>query len=103
MQAITTKVLPATYHRPMRCKATAQAGSVTISVDQYESTNEAHGEAAKALCLKFGWVGCLAMGTTHKGDNVFVFVPRIAGVARWNDMLTVGNPIREELRRANHD
>lgn len=100
MQAITTKILPATEHRPTRCKAMAKCGSVVLSTDQFESIHEAHQEAAKALCVKMNWHGYLAQGIDHKEDNVFVFVPRIAGGARWDDMVTVGNPIREELRRA---
>lgn len=74
MQAITTKILPATQHRPTRCKAMAKCGSVVLSTDQFESTDEAHKEAALALCRKFAWEGSLVTGTTHQGDNVWVFV-----------------------------
>lgn len=74
MQAITTKYLPATNYRGSRVKATAQAGSVTISFDLGLRDEDCHKEAALALCRKFGWEGSLIMGTTHNGDNVWVFI-----------------------------
>lgn len=71
MQAIITKILPTTEHKPRRCKATAQGGSVTISTDAYE---DYHREAALALCRKLGWEGSLVMGTLPNEDNVWVFI-----------------------------
>lgn len=74
MQTITTKVLAATNKRPTRVKATAQAGSVTISHD-YGTLDNIHEEAALALCRKLGWEGSLVMGTLPNEDNVWVFIP----------------------------
>lgn len=74
MQAITTKYLPATNCKPSRVKATSQAGSVTISHDCADNHDDTHKKAVLALCRKFGWEGSLVMGTTHHGDNVWVFV-----------------------------
>lgn len=80
MQAITTKYLPATNHKPARVKATATAGSVLVSYDSALRDDDAHKEAALALCRKFGWEGSLVMGTTHNGDNVWVFIPSVRDI-----------------------
>lgn len=99
MQAITTKILPSTNHRSTRVKAMAKAGSIVVSTDQYENTNKAHQAAAKALCVKMNWQGYLVQGIDHKEDNVFTFLPHIASVPRWEEIIKVGNPVerfREE-------
>lgn len=56
-QAIVTKFIGPTNSRGSRVKATAAAGSVTLSWD-YSLNHEAnHDAAAKALADKFGWKG----------------------------------------------
>ena len=56
-QAITTKYLAPTNHRGARIKATAAAGSITVSWDYSTNSVYNHYEAAKALANKFDWLG----------------------------------------------
>jgi hypothetical protein len=56
-QAITTKYLGPTNSRGSRVKATASAGSVTLSWDHALDSDENHRAAALALAAKFGWDG----------------------------------------------
>lgn len=73
-QAIVTKYLGPTNTRPARVKATAQAGSVTVSWDHAFSVDGNHGTAARALCTKFGWRGRLCGGGMPDGTgNCYVF------------------------------
>ena len=55
MQAITTKYIGATNFRSSRVKATAQAGSVTITWNDSLSVDENHKQAALKLMAKLGW------------------------------------------------
>lgn len=78
-QAIETKYLGPTNSRGARVKATAQAGSVTLSWDNSLNADENHGRAAVALADKFGWYrgkpGYWAGGGNAKGTgNVYVWV-----------------------------
>lgn len=52
MQAIITKYLGPTNHRGSRIKATAWAGSVTVSYDYSLDTVGNHKAAAQAICDK---------------------------------------------------
>lgn len=54
-QAIVTKYLGATNFRGSRVKATAYAGSVTVSWDDALDVQENHAKAAQALAAKWGW------------------------------------------------
>lgn len=54
-QAVTTKYLGPTDSRGSRVKATAQAGSVTISWDDALDGADNHAAAAAALAKKYGW------------------------------------------------
>lgn len=51
MQAIITKFLPVTNHKPNRIKASCARGSIIISVDSCKE--DCHLEAAKKLIAKF--------------------------------------------------
>jgi len=78
MQAIQTKYLSPTNTRGARIKATAAAGSVTISYPYELSGQAVHRKAAEALCAKFDWdvesiYGQLIGGQLANGDYVFVF------------------------------
>ena len=53
MQAITTKYLPCTNVRGAHIKATAQAGSVTLSWDHSLDAGDNHKAAAMALVDKY--------------------------------------------------
>jgi hypothetical protein len=73
-QAITTKYLGATDHRDARVKATAYAGSVTVSWDHALDCDDNHTAAAVALCRKYGWRGELHGGGMPGGrGNCYVF------------------------------
>jgi hypothetical protein len=75
MQAIETKYMGPTNYRGSRIKATAYAGSITISYDDALSPEENHLMAAKALMAKFGWKGKLAGGGNPKGTgNYYVMI-----------------------------
>jgi hypothetical protein len=54
-QAIVTKYLGPTNYRGSRVKATASAGSVTLSWDCALDSEENHQLAANALADKFNW------------------------------------------------
>lgn len=74
MQAIQTKYISPTNHRGARIKATAAAGSITISYPYELSGQACHRAAAEALRDKFGWDhGPLVGGQLSNGDYVFVF------------------------------
>ena len=71
MQAITTRILPATNTKPTRIKAFSASGiSVTVSAD-----HSSHQGAVRALCQKLNWTGrMIGGGIGNGGDMVFVFV-----------------------------
>lgn len=74
-QAIETKYLGPTNHRGGRIKASAQAGSVTVSYDHALDTYDNHRMAAIALMKKVGWKGGLKGDGNARGNGyVFVFV-----------------------------
>lgn len=54
-QAIVTRFLGPTNHRGARVKATADAGTVTVSWDYALGIAENHQAAATALLDKLGW------------------------------------------------
>ncbi len=56
-QAIVTRYIGATNHKPSRVKAIADVGSVTIPWDSNLGTESNHREAARALAVKSGWLG----------------------------------------------
>lgn len=82
MQAIRTRILPATNTKPQRIKATSCSGiSITLSLSAIDGhqTGEPnyHRAAVKAFCEKIGWEGDFAMGgLTNNGDCVAVFVTK---------------------------
>jgi hypothetical protein len=73
MQAIKTKIIPATNTKPTRIKATSCGGiSVTLSTSNIEG--DQHIAAVRALCEKLKWKGKMVMGgLTKDGDCVAVF------------------------------
>jgi hypothetical protein len=81
-QAIETKWLGPTNVRGSRVKATAEAGSITLSWDHSLNTDENHRKAAEALAAKFDWVGGyygeLAGGALPGRGYAFVFVGKDA-------------------------
>ena len=82
-QAIITKYLGPTNFRGSRVKATAQAGSITLSWDDALGVDENHLRAALALCKKFGWDNrskkmmalplLIGGGLPNNTGNVYVF------------------------------
>lgn len=55
-QAIITKYLGATNYRGSRVKATAQAGSVTLSWDDAFDVDTNHLRAARTLAMRLKWL-----------------------------------------------
>ena len=72
LQAIQVKYLGPTNYRGSRYKATAAAGSVTVSADDVLSTEGNVIAAAHALCDKFGWSKDMVYGQLADGTYVFV-------------------------------
>ena len=77
-QAITTKYIGPTNHRGSRVKATAEAGSVSLSWDSALNSDKNHIAAALALVSKFGWKGEWRGGGLP-GNGGYVFVCNHAG------------------------
>ena len=82
MQAITTKYFSPTDTRPSKIKATAAAGSVTVSYDHSLNAEANHKAAAMALCVTFKWEGNLNSGELPNGNRVFVFEPKSVTMMR---------------------
>ncbi len=74
MQAITTKYFGPSNVKGSRIKATAQAGSLTVSKDDSLNYEDAHLAAAKAFAQKLGWHGSWVGGFNHHGEGVWVCV-----------------------------
>lgn len=55
MQAITTRYLGPTNHRPSRIIAQCNAGRLVVSWDYALNIEDNHGAAAQALIAKLGW------------------------------------------------
>jgi len=74
MQAIQTKIIPYTNHKPMRIKAECFVGKITVHWD-YSLDGEAnHILAAKALMDKLGWEFDFVSGTLKDGSMVHVLI-----------------------------
>ena len=72
-KAILVKYLPFTNHKPSRVKAIVhQKVSITVSVSEYASNDEAILAAAKAIAKSLCWRGKYIKGTLPNGDVVFV-------------------------------
>lgn len=89
MQAIITKYFGPGNVRGSRIKATAAAGSVTMSYDYCLNPDDNHRKAAELLCVKMGWVSSpnnlyttLVQGQLPNGDNVFTFIPEAYELAK---------------------
>jgi hypothetical protein len=80
MQAISTKFIGPTNHRGSRIKATADAGSVTLSWDYALGTSANHRAAAIALANKFKWLDYsdLSEGGSLRAGNgeCFILTPK---------------------------
>jgi hypothetical protein len=83
-QAIQTKWLSPTNHRPARVTAWADAGRVTIPQDDCKSIDDSHQRAAKMLAEKFDWRGEWYQGALpNNSGQVFVCVD-----GRWGSDIT---------------
>lgn len=79
MKAITTKFIFSTDHRPTQIRAWAQTSDndrqqVTIDYPHGLDLEEAHKQAATALCKKLDWPADMIGGSVRNG-YVFVFLP----------------------------
>ncbi len=71
-QAIVTRYHGPANVRGSRVKATASAGSVTLTWDDALNADENHMRAARALANKYGWHGEYHFGGMPDGSRVFV-------------------------------
>lgn len=71
-QAIQTKYLGLTDMRGSRCKAWAQAGSITINWNHALNSEQNHIAAAQALARKLGWTGAWSGGGLPDAGYAFV-------------------------------
>jgi hypothetical protein len=72
-QAIVTKYIGPTNVRGSRVKATAAAGSVTLSWDCALNSEDNHAKAAEALANKYKWRGrWFGGGMPDDKGNVYV-------------------------------
>ena len=77
MQAIETKFLGPTNTKGARIKASARAGSVTVSYEYGPGVDGAHDLAVIALVTKLEWWGVWARGGKADGTgNVYVCISR---------------------------
>jgi len=72
-QAIVTKFIGPTNNRGSRIKATADAGSVTVSYDHALGVEGNHRAAAEALALKYGWPLDMVGGGLPGSGYAFVY------------------------------
>jgi hypothetical protein len=83
MQAFHTRYLGPTNVRGSRIKASAAAGSQTVSYDHALNLEENHKAAAEAFQQKLGWTGqyygTLQGGSLANGDYVWVMVKTPTG------------------------
>lgn len=88
MQAITTKVIPATSYRPTRIKAECERGSITVCRPDADTVEDAHRAVARMLCERFAnedltqrgeplernpWLRPFVTGQSCDGDHQHVF------------------------------
>jgi hypothetical protein len=72
-QAIVTKFIGPSNVRGARVKATAAAGSITLSWDHALGHEQNHRAAAMALATKYGWNGrYVGGGMPGAAGNVYV-------------------------------
>lgn len=72
LQAISTRVLPATNTKGTRIRATHPGKAESIVTDAYsgefsDTSTEAHAHAARLLLKKLGWEGEMVGGSTANG------------------------------------
>lgn len=95
MQAILTRVIPATNTKPTRIKAICARGSLTMAYDgpHQLGSDLAHAEVARALCSRFAvedmaqygpksksaWDAPFVTGCLKNGDFAHVFLAPEAG------------------------
>ena len=76
MQAIVTKLIPATDHHGTRVKATCAGGSITIPFDYEKDEFTQQRDAAWKLVAKLGWEKSnflMETGTLPNGDLCHVY------------------------------
>lgn len=66
MQAIITKYIPATNHKPSRIKASCERGHGYFSAQDHEEWGSAHRAACDALCARFDAEDSAKYGSTQR-------------------------------------
>lgn len=74
MQAIQTKVIPATEHRKERIKAVCKAKSHTINIRHNARINSEHKRAVIELLEILGWRNKFVSGVLKDGSYVHVLI-----------------------------
>lgn len=72
-QAITTRFLGPTDHRPARVVARCDGGRVVLSWDHGKSSGQNHADAAWRLAFDLGWSGTWQGGALPNGHG-YAFV-----------------------------
>jgi hypothetical protein len=100
-QAITTKFLGPTNYRGSRVKASASAGSITVSWRHQYDAETNHHLAAQALAEKFGWRGRWWSGELPGGTGNCYVIDDGGDHAFTSDVyLPFGKVIRKALTKA---
>ena len=74
MHAIKTRYFGPTNYKGSRIKASAAAGTLTVSFDYALDDAGNHTAAAAALAVKLGWPNTLAHGVMPSGDYCHVLL-----------------------------
>lgn len=101
MQAILTKVIPATNTKGTRIKATCAAGSLTLDYHAYDGPGgglgdqeQRHAWVARKLAEKLGWTGHrygeLVTGCLPSGDYCHVSTEAVTIVRGFREMIREG-------------
>jgi hypothetical protein len=77
MQAIVTKFISATNHKPMRMSASCATGHIIVEWDDALEPEGNHIKAAMDLCAKLEWPYAFASGSLPDGRMAHVFLPKV--------------------------
>ena len=100
MQAILTKFIAPTDHRPSRIKATCQARSLTLSWEHAWNPDGNHRAAAQALATQLGWHGRWISGDLPDGASVWTLDDQRSGAETFTVDALDTQPSGRALNRA---
>lgn len=86
MKAIVTTYKGPTNSRGSRIEAMdSDRNRVLFDHSNADSHDQAHANAARALCKKMGWTGHMAQGSLGPGKEVFVWIDADLVYGNWLD------------------